>query len=234
MVENNADQKLNSVGIVGDGDDVELIEYFEAVFEITFSNEEAESIGSLGEAYDTICSKLPTNPEQRSKCLTAMAYYRLNRALCDHGKIHPAIRIEVSSAMTPKSFQKQLEERSKLRLDFLTRASSWVVTLAFLQFTTWIAGPVIFSGFSALVASLLIFAISHTLWRIAEQSDKRVWIFEGTIGDLSRRASETNIGKLILLGGNWKDADIWQSMTSIIQDFTGYPAGKMTPETTFI
>lgn len=163
-----------------------------------------------------------------------MAYYRLNRALHDQGKIPPAVRIEVPSDMTPKGFQKQLEERSNLRLDFLTRPSSWVVALTFLQFVTWIAGPILFSGISAFVATAIIFAVSHALWRIAERSDNRVWSFDGTIGDLSRRASEANIGKLVLLGGKWKDADIWWSMTSIIHDFTGYPCHKMTPETVFI
>ena len=136
--------------------------------------------------------------------------------------------------MTPKSFQKQLEERSDLRLDFLTRSSSWVVALAFLQFVTWIGGPILFSGLSAFVATAIIFAASHALWRIAERSDNRVWNFDGTIGDLSRRASEENIGKLVLLGGKWKDADIWRSMTSIINSFTGYPCHEMTPETVFI
>lgn len=234
MVEKNANWKPNSVGLVGDGDDVELIECFEEVFEITFSNEEAESITTLGEAYEIICSKLPTSTEKRNRCLTAMAYYRLNRSLRDQGKIPPAVRIEVPSDMTPKSFQKQLEERSNLRLNFLTRASSWVVVLTFLQFVTWVAGPILFSGLSAFVATATIFAVSHALWRIAERSDNRVWSFDGTIGDLSRRASEENIGKLVLLGGKWKDADIWRSMTSIISDFTGYPCHKMTPETVFI
>ncbi|SLN63340.1 Acyl carrier protein [Falsiruegeria litorea R37] len=230
----NANRKSSSVGIVGDSDDVELIEYFEEVFAITFSNKEAENISTLGEAYKTICSKLPPNSEQRKRCLTAMAYYRLNRALCENGKIHPSVCIEVPSAMTPKDFQKQLEDRSHLHLEFLTGTSSWVTILTFLQFVTWIVGPLIFSGSSAVAASLSIFAISHAIWRIAERSDKRVWIFEGTIGDLSRRASDANIGELVLLGGKWKDADVWQTMTAIISDFTGYPSDQMKPETKFI
>lgn len=234
MVDRKTNQKPNSVGIVGDGDDVELIENFEEVFEVTFSNKEAESIVTLGQACDIIRSKLAIDPEQSNKCLTAMAYYRLNRAMCDQGKIHPEVLVEVPSTVTPKIFQKQLEERSNLRLDFLTRASSWVATLTFLQFVTWIVGPVVFSGFNAFVASLVAFALTHVLWRNAERSDKRVWIFDGTIGDLSRRASEMNIGKLVLLGGKWKEADIWQAMTSIIHDYTGYPSDKMTPETKFI
>lgn len=234
MVETNANQKPNSVGLVGDGDDVELIECFEEVFAITFSNEEVERITTLGEAYEIICSKLPTSTEKKNSCLTAMAYNRLNRALRDQGRIPLAVRIDVPSNLTPKNFQKQLEERSNLRLDFLTRASSWAVALNFLQFVTWVAGLILFSGLSAFVATGVIFVVSHALWRIAERTDSRVWSFDGTIGDLSRRASEENIGKLVLLGGKWKDADIWQSMTSIISDFTGYPCHKMTPETVFI
>lgn len=233
MVEASASEKPNSVGLVGDGDDVEIIEFFEDVFEITFSSEEAQSITTLSEAYELICSKLPTPTEKRNVCLKAMAYYRLNRAMRDQGKTPLSVRLEVPSDMTPKSFQKQLEERSNLRLDFLTRASPWVVALSYFQFVTWIAGPILFSGLSAFVATVMIFAVSFALWRVAEWSDHRVWIFDGTIGDLSRRASEENIGKLIVQGGKWKDADVWQSMTLVISNCTGYPSRKMTPETVF-
>ena len=120
MVSCTKAHRPKSVGIVGDGDDVDVIEDFEATFEIIISDAEAESIVTLGEAYELICSKLPTNQKQQKKCLTAMAYYRLNRALCDYGKMRATTRIEVPESQSPKSFQKQLEERSNLRLDFLT------------------------------------------------------------------------------------------------------------------
>lgn len=228
------EQKSESVGFAGDGDDSALIEDFEAIFEITISKEDAESIVTLREAYDVIRSKLPNKKEQQNKCRTAMAYYRLNRAFGDRRKANPALRLEVPAGKSPKGYQKQLEERSNLRLDFLTIASLWVSILAILQLVTWIAAPIMFSGFFAVLVGILIFAISHGLWRLADHFDKRVWIFDGTMGDLARQASEINFGKLVSLGGNWKEADVWKIMTSIIHGHTGFPADKMTPDMKFI
>lgn len=234
MFNKNKDQDLKSVGIVGDGDDVELIEAFESTFEISFSNEEVESMSTLGQAFEAICSKLPTTQSQQNKCLTAMAYYRLNRALCGDGKINLGTRVEVPQDQSPRSFQKQLERRADLRLHFLTRASTRTIILFFFQFVSWIVAPIMLSGSSAFIVGVVIAAGSHILWRFADSSDERVWMFDGTLGDLSRQASETNFRKLVSLGGTWKEPDVWKTMTSIIHDCTGFPPDNMTPEMKFI
>lgn len=230
----NETQDLKSVGIVGDGDDVELIEAFESTFKISFSNEEAESMSTLGQAFEAICSKLPTTQSQQNKCLTAMAYYRLNRALCDDGKIDLGTRVKVPHGQSPKSFQKQLERRADLKLHFLTGTSTRTTILFFFQFVSWMVAPVMLSGSSAFLGAVVIAAGSHILWRFADSSDERVWVFNGTLGDLSRQASETNFGKLVSLGGTWKEPDVWKIMTSIIHDYTGFPPDNMTPEMKFI
>jgi len=230
----NKHKEPDSVGLAGDGDDVDMIEDFEAAFQITFSDEDAERIVTLGDAFEVICSKLPSDPKQQSKCLTAMAYYRLNRALCEHGKINLTTRVEVPRGQSPKSFQKQLEQRTDLKLDFLTETSLWVFILSLLQLVTWIAAPIFLSGFSALLVGILLAAITHALWRFADRCDNRVWLFDGTLVDLSRQASETNIGKLVSLGGKWTESDVWKIMASIIHQATGLPADNMTPEMKFI
>ncbi|WP_282607030.1 acyl carrier protein [Pelagibius sp. Alg239-R121] len=230
----NKSQELKSVGIIGDGDDVQLIEDLESAFKITFSDEEAESIFTLGEAFEVVCSKLPSSQKLQNKCLTAMAYYRLNKAFCGHGKIKLSTRVEVPVDLSPRSFQRQLEEMTNLKLDFLTKASLWVVILSLLQFVTWIVAPIMFSGFIAILVGILVVAVSHTLWRFADSIDERVWVFDGTLGDLSRQASEVNLGQLVSLGGRWTESDVWKTMTTIIHDLTGFPPENMTPETKFI
>lgn len=234
MFHNNKHHEAGWVGIDDDGDDVELIEDFEAVFGVTFSDEDAESIVTLGDALEIICSKLPTDQKQQCRCLTAMAYYRLNRALCDNGKINLTRRVEVPRGQSPKSFQRQLEQKTGLRLDFLTEESRWVSNLALSQLVTWIAAPIFFSGFSAMLVGVVLIAITHTLWRLADRLDNRIWLYDGTLGDLSRQASEINIGKLVSSGGKWTKPDIWKTMTSIIRETTGFPRDNMTPEMRFI
>lgn len=230
----NLKQNTNSVGLWGDGDEIELIQYFETTFAISFSNEEAEQIYTLGDAYSLICSKLPKKSERTEKCLTAMAYYKVNRALCENGKLPTQSLVALPEGQTPKSFQNMLEERSGLKLPFLSRASLWVDILFFLQFITWIIAPIFWSGGQATLIGLCIAAASHTVWRVANNADNRVLTFHGTVEDLSRLASEQNIGTLISQGGTWKASDVWWIMTSLIQECTGYSARDMTPEMKFI
>lgn len=227
-------READSVGIVGDGDDIGLIEDFEAVFAISFSDEEGKIINTLGDAYNLICSKLPGDKNQQVKCRTAMAYYRLNRALRERGRLRPEARVSPPTDISPRSFQRKLEEQSGLKLDFLTRASFLTSALFFLQFFTWIAAPVLFDGVAAFLLAISIATASHGLWRIADRMDKEVWTFQGTLGDLARKASEINFGKMASQGGRWTESEVWKTMTSIIHDHTGFPLDDMKPELKFI
>lgn len=230
----NRDKQPKSVGVVGDGDDVTIIEAFEDVFKVAIMDEEAESIRTLEDAHSVICSKLPKDENEQMKCLTAMAYYRLNRTMLDHGKTKPSKRVEVPKAISPQEFQQQLEKGSGLQLPFLTTSSTWVNAIGWSILATWIAGPVLFSGFYAIAVGLITLVLNFAIWRFATSIDQQVWIFKGTLADLSRRASEENIGHLVSEGGKWKAADVWTAMTKIISDETGFPAERMRPAMTFI
>lgn len=228
------DTQPKSVGVVGDGDDVAIIETIEDVFKVAITDEDAESIRTLEDAHSVICSKLPNEENEQTKCLTAMAYYRLNRAMQGHGKAWPSERVEAPEAMRPRAFQQQLEEASGLQLPFLTTSSAWVNMLGWSILWTWAAGPILFFDFYAIAVGFLVFALNIAIWRYATSIDQRVWIFRGTLADLSRQASEENIGQLVSEGGKWKGADVWAVMTKIISDETGFPAEKMQPAMTFI
>jgi hypothetical protein len=230
----NRDKQPKSVGVVGDGDDVAIIEAIEDVFKVAIMDEEAESIRTLEDAHSVICSKLPNDENEQTKCLTAMAYYRLNRAMPGHGKTTPSERVEAPEAINPREFQQQLEEGSGLQLPFLTTSSTWVNAIGWAILATWTAGPVLFSGSFAIAFGLITLVLNFAIWRFATSIDQRVWIYEGTVADLSRRASEENIGHLVSEGGKWKEADVWTAMTKIISDETGFPAERMRPAMTFI
>ena len=230
----NLDTQPKSVGVVGDGDDLAIIEAIEEVFIVSIMDEDAERIRTLGDAHSVICSKLPNEASQQTKCLTAMAYYRLNRAMKDHGKVKPFESVEAPKPMRPRQYQQQLEEGSGLQLPFLTTSNAWVKMIGWSILGTWAAAPILFSALFAVAAGSLIFVLNIAIWRYATKIDQRVWIFKGTLADLSRRASEENIGQLISEGGKWKGADVWAVMTKIISDETGFPAEKMRPAMTFI
>lgn len=227
-------QSVKSVGIVGDGDDVDLIVAFEGVFQISFANEEAENITTLGQAFEVICSKLPNTPSLQGKCMTAMAYYRLNKVLKGNGKIKLTNRVSLPDGKSPRSFQQYLEERTGLSLGFLTTESVWVTFLFWFQLVSWIIAPIVLTGVHVYIGGITIALVSHSFWRIADNADQRVWIFDGTLDDLSQQASALNFAELVSLGGAWKKSDVWKTMTAIIHEFTEFPTEEMKPEMKFI
>lgn len=121
-----------------------------------------------------------------------------------------------------------------MQLPFLTTSSTWVNIIGWATLATWIAGTILSSGFYAIAVGILIFVLNIAIWRFAATIDHRVWIFKGTLADLSRQASEENIGQLVSEGGKWERADVWRVMTKIISDETGFPAERMRPAMTFI
>ncbi|WP_299282393.1 hypothetical protein [uncultured Tateyamaria sp.] len=100
----NRDTQPKSVGIVGDGDDVAIIEAIEYVFKIAIMDEDAESIRTLEDAHSVICSKLRNEENEQTKCLTAMAYYRLNRVMQDRGEARLSERVEAPETIRPREF----------------------------------------------------------------------------------------------------------------------------------
>ncbi len=227
-------EQPKSAGIVGDGDELAILGAIEDVFKIAITKEEAASIRTLEDAHAVICSRLPNDRSEQTRCLTSMAYYRLTRAMQRGGKISLKKRVEMPAATTPREFQKQLEKASGLKLPFLTTPSTWVNIIGWFMLGTWMTGPVLFSGFHATAVSILLFAGNFAVWRVATRLDRRVWAFSGTVADLSRQASEENIGQLVCEGGKWQKADIWAAMTKIIADETGFPAEDMRPAMAFI
>ncbi len=223
-----------SVGVVGDGDDIDILEAIEETFNLTIMDEEAESIRTLEDVHAIICSKLPNDANEQTKCLTSMAYYRLNRALRETGKAKPSQRIELPPMVSARDFQKQLENRSGLRLAFLTSSSMWLSLLCWLMLGAWIVVPLMVSGSHAITLSIMLPILGVAIWRIAARFDQRRWTFDGTLADLTQHASEENIGRLISQGGKWRKADVWKIMTKIISDETGFPAEKMRPAMTLI
>ena len=71
----------NSLHLVGDGDDVEILSDIETAFGVQISDHEAERLNTLGNLHDLLVSKLNASDSRRSVCITAVSFYRLKRAL---------------------------------------------------------------------------------------------------------------------------------------------------------
>ena len=81
----NKDRNLNTVGLHGDLDDVELLQEIEELFKIKISDEEAAEVVTVGQLYDLVKAKFTGTPnvdpiwEMVRLCVTQYGEPRLMR-----------------------------------------------------------------------------------------------------------------------------------------------------------
>src|SRR5262245_32632524 len=143
---------LSTLGLDDDFDPIDMLEAIEKAFEVDFSDPQAESIRTVGDAYDLLLGKIPPDEENR-KCASAIAFYRLRQALGDEHdrkKLKPASVLAPPKTISVKQFFRELEQKTKLNLP--RPASSWigyagsiVMALSFIGFWVGIIPVLIFS-----------------------------------------------------------------------------------------
>ncbi len=110
----------NTLDLVGDGDDTDLIEEIEASFGIELEDGETETLKTIGDLQDVLVRKLGASDRRREGCLTAAAFYRLRRAVSDvEGCQDIAPATPLDSHLVGSDYGKWREEvarRSGLRL----------------------------------------------------------------------------------------------------------------------
>src|ERR1700734_2776145 len=77
----------NTLGLDDDLDGVEVVQDLKRIFDIMVSRQEAARIFNVGEFHDLLLQKIPPD-EAGGKCASAMAFYRIRRALRCLGHDH--------------------------------------------------------------------------------------------------------------------------------------------------
>ena len=94
----------DSLHLVGDGDDVEVVEWVERVFGISISNRETQETLTVGQLFDLIEAKCGTSATEM--CLSQVAFYRLRRALRELGAASAIEPATPSKPMSAESIDK--------------------------------------------------------------------------------------------------------------------------------
>ena len=75
-----------SLDLVGDGDELELIEDVEEIFAIKFADAELEACRTAGDLNDIVWRHLSEHADaSNSRCMSAMAFHALRRSLVSAG-----------------------------------------------------------------------------------------------------------------------------------------------------
>lgn len=213
--------------LVGDGDEVDLVEDIESAFGIRFSDVEAETCHTVGDLHGLILAKLPDREGRPEACQTARAFYRLRRAINDRfpdRRICPATRLD---ELVPRYATGRL-------LDELGRATGLRMPVGSLSVFAIIAavalvglGALFYRWTGAAVGLIGAYGILRLCAHWAS-APKRI----GTVGDLAKAVTGTNIATLKLPGEQLHDREVWSVMEEIIRDLLNY-GGPITRSTRF-
>jgi len=216
-----------------DGDDtVELLVSCEDIFEIRISNDEALLVETVGDLFELVRSKIDSN-EDNKKCASAMAFYRLRRALISlnvKNPLLPSSDLSFLEKLYTKPFVKKLEERSGLTLprpvyDYVGRLGLSILIASFLvgfaMLVVKSSLPFVFIGTG--VFGMLMMRIDRG--RLPNAFRKtRSFVKETTL---------QNYGRLIRQGAHLSEPGLWAILTDVIAGLSGNPAHKIGRETYF-
>lgn len=218
------------LGLAGDGDEIYLVRTVEESFGIKFAVPDLERVVDVGELHDLILKAIPTKGRSNGPCLTAVAYYRLRRAIASS---YPAVTLSPASRLAEivppfrrARLVKEWEREtgltlSALHLGFLGVGCVIAAVLA-IPAATIMASWVVF--LSMIAASVLMG------WPAAR-------VFPGfsseTVGELAKRAVAFNIAKLSRAHASLRPKDVWDALVLICQ-YVAPRKGQIGPRTRFI
>ncbi|MBH5367540.1 acyl carrier protein [Bradyrhizobium glycinis] len=237
----------DTLNLVGDGDDVDVIHEVERTFGIKLTDAEAEQARTVGQLYDLIELKNRNAGSTTRACLSQAAFYRLRQTLKlmgIEGEITPQTSISILERIEPRSMApkwRRLAQTSGLDLPSLEtsfRVSErwpgpfrWLVSFALgLLGCLWHAGGISLDNRLALLlaAALCFGCFGYKKWLTFRTVPRRIL----TIGELAREAAGCSFAKLTTENKECAPADRWFALTAILRGITGHKIA-ISPETTF-
>jgi hypothetical protein len=226
----------NSLNLVGDGDDLDIVQRLEEMFEIAFSKEELEALTRVGDLHDLVLQKIPRENDA-GKCASAMAFYRLRGALKVRqagDTISPTTEMKIFNTPAPKLLFRDLERQTGLRLG--GPAFSWIGKLGIalivfpflsalpgLAWNEWVRPLPSFTP-QAMVAMFFAGVV------LAKLDPGRL---TGRVGDHARAAGRRNYGKLVKQGASVRDSEIWALFVDVLAVESRLKPNEITRETVF-
>jgi hypothetical protein len=228
----------NSLGLDDDLDGVELVQNLEKAFEIQIADSEAESILTVGQLYDLLLQKIPANESNR-KCASAMAFYRLKRALKGLGYEAPSPSTGLSflEGRGAKISFKKLEHETGLRLPrpelsyggFFGCLAVVIIFCVVLGFSAFLHRRY-FSGINGFTVVVVFIVVG---WGILYFDPGKLPKSCSTLGGLARKVAALNYGRFIKTGANHRDSEIWNNLLELLSEYA-LPKSEIGRDTYFL
>ena len=217
----------NTLGLGGDGDDLELIELLEQAFDVKFGDEDLKSIENVGGFYDAIVNQLPPLKPRADRCLTAATYYKLKRAILSR---RPDLTVKPSTPLSVfvntgecGSWWQYLSAESKLVLPQPTIGAFAAIVGITLFFAALFLFPIlgiIFGDWTYGLYAILSMTGCVLIFRF---STPHVPSDTWTAGDLAKATLPLNFATISKECETARPQDVWDAMVWIMREPTGYP-----------
>lgn len=199
-----------------DPEDLEsLLLDLEMAFEVKFVQSDIDRLITVGDLYDFLQIKMGATLHRRERCIAAVCFYRLRRAVAEMtgARITPRTAIfEVFSTKETALGMKAIAEKTGLRLPSLPIALEQFLLSVLFVLSCCAAlyfGLTTMSGITGLLIAIGFFCVL----RFAEFPRRMT----GTFGDLARETTTLNYGRLARETGVRSSADLWQALNSMIR-----------------
>lgn len=222
----------NTLGLWGDGDDIDLIVDIERSFGLAFPHDEILEWDTVGDIYNDLKSRLNTGHGRAVGCATATTFRRLRKCFFHFGniqKISPRTRLSDLKVKSVRNFYRHLKEHAGLRspmarLDWTGTLGIIFVVCGIVAFLALLA----LSKFTWLLPALVpvlsgIVMVRFGAWHFPEDCK--------TVGDLSKRIAAFNLRVLIGEDGVVRDSDLWTALLEILVEAGPLTKSEIRPET---
>lgn len=205
----------NCFNLVGDGDDVDVIQTTEKVFGIGISSAEASRCETFGQFFEVVSSKLNTTGVPTRGCPTALAFFRVRATLRHLGhtqRLTPQTDMrKVFNAYGSERLQRDLSRELDLSLPGLElRPASMAVLIIVLA--PGAAAAIWLWSWQPLLSGLALPAA------LALVMPRQLPHHFATLGSYARHCSIWTYGKLARASGRARPQDIWDTLFIVIRD----------------
>jgi hypothetical protein len=204
-----------SLGLAGDGDEMDLLADIERVFAIKLADRELRDARTVGDLDEVIWRRIGRAYAGNKRSMGAMAFYALRRILrTGNGdiRIAPATPLK-AFAMPPKVLAAALEKREGLQMRFdigLLARLGWLAQAGWLVLL-W---ALLFGPFDWAMPSL----IAVIAGMAAIGVDRGGYARGDRVGDLAKRLAYHNFGALAAMGGRADRESVWAVVRRVAAD----------------
>lgn len=224
----------NTLDLVGDGDDVDIIMEVQSAFGVAIGDREAAGCLTVGDVHRLLTEKLGADYEKRSVCLSAVSFYRLRRALQEISglrRIMPKTRLDhVIGARQFGPILKKLQEQTGLMMPYCELGPLASSVLLLLAFTSPVAAIAFAPSMGYWTVSWLLgWLLIGPLYNIADQFPPGDC---PDVGSFAKRVAGLNYGLLSAEFGVCHPDDVMNALVEVIRDTVGF-TDPIDYETTF-